>query len=92
MKKILNSPRFVAFQTKAEPGAEVFVAGTFNRWNPQEFRLKPNGDAAVYSCLVPMALGEHEYKFIVNGQWMADSKNPDWRPNDVGSLNSILRA
>ena len=81
----------VRFQVNADPGAEVFVAGTFNSWNPQEFRLKSNGDDTVYVGVVPVTPGEHEYKFVVNGQWMPDPNNADWRPNDFGSLNSVLR-
>lgn len=81
----------VKFQVNADPGAEVFVAGTFNDWNPQEIRLKANGNDAVYAGIVTVAPGEHEYKFVVNGQWMVDPNNSDWRPNEFGSLNSVLR-
>jgi hypothetical protein len=34
--------------------------------------------------------GEHEYKFVVNGDWRIDGSNPQWTPNDVGSLNSVI--
>ncbi|MBA4304461.1 MAG: hypothetical protein C0424_09585 [Sphingobacteriaceae bacterium] len=50
--------------------AEVFVAGSFNQWNPRELRLqKKNG-----VWILPYVLGQgvYPYKFIVDGKWMVD--------------------
>ena len=90
MRTTKNKKR-VRFQVSADPGAEVFVAGTFNNWNPQEFRLKANGTDTLYAGAVTVSPGEHEYKFVVNGLWMADQANANWRPNEFGSLNSVLQ-
>ena len=35
--------------------------------------------------------GQHEYKFLVNNEWRLDPKCPDWIPNDIGTLNSVVR-
>lgn len=29
----------VGFQLAAEPGGEVFVAGSFNNWDPKQYRM-----------------------------------------------------
>jgi hypothetical protein len=89
----------VRFQVTADPGAEVFVAGSFNGWNPAEFRLKeesfrlkPGSNLAIYAGVVPVVRGEHEYKFVVNGHGLPDPGNKQQRTNDRGGMNSVLRA
>ena len=37
-----------------------------------------------------LAPGVYEYKFVVNGDWKIDERNPNFTPNDIGSLNSVL--
>lgn len=34
--------------------------------------------------------GVYEYKFVINGEWKIDERNPNFVPNDIGSLNSVL--
>ena len=34
--------------------------------------------------------GTYEYKFCVDGQWQPDPENPNFMPNDLGTLNSVL--
>lgn len=82
--------KHVIFQLHADPAAVVFVAGTFNDWNPAAIRLRSTGTDAVYAS-IPVPVGEHEYKFVVNGRWTPDPDNTNWRPNEFGSLNSVLR-
>lgn len=78
----------VKFELKAEPCSEVFVAGTFNDWNPRKHKLVyKNG---VYSTSILVSKGRHEYKFIVNDVWCIDPQCADWAPNPHGSLNSVI--
>lgn len=49
----------------------VRLAGDFTRWHPVSMRKR--GDA--YSVTVPATLGSHEYRFLVNGEWIADPDN-----------------
>ncbi len=82
--------RKVNFKVAAEPGSEVFVAGTFNNWDPRKNPMPPNPDSGYYKTTLNLSPGRHEYKFIVNGQWRADTDCPEWVPNDHGSLNSVI--
>ena len=34
--------------------------------------------------------GTYEYKFVVDGEWKLDESNPNFAPNSLGSLNSVL--
>ena len=51
------------------PGSAIYLAGSFNKWNPQEeqfrFRLNETGQ---YSLLLSIPPGKHEYK-ITRGGW-----------------------
>lgn len=66
----------------------VFLAGSFNGWNPREIRMLPvKGGWAVNLYLRE---GTHSYKFIVDGEWMLDNENPVRRPDGSGHVNSFM--
>ncbi len=81
--------RWVEFEFWGQPRSEVFVAGTFNGWNPAEIVMRENGDGA-YATSLLLTPGRYEYKFIVNGQWVADPNCPDSIQNGHGSVNSAM--
>lgn len=80
----------VSFEVFAEPGSKVFVAGTFNNWNPKKNPLKDNPDSGHYKAALILQRGAHEYKFVVNGVWSMDPNSVDWIPNSLGSINSVV--
>jgi len=82
----------VRFELSAEPGSEVFVAGTFNKWNPTKNPLKDSQADGHYKAAMRVPIGTHEYKFVVDGVWAMDQKCTEWSPNGCGSLNSVLHA
>ncbi len=79
----------VTFNFETDPGMKIFVAGSFNGWQPNKTRLKDNG-AGAYSVTLKLPAGRHEYKFIVEDSWCADPLNPIAIPNDCGSSNSVI--
>jgi len=77
----------VAFTIEAEKGSDVYVAGTFNGWNPRKNKLRfKNG---VYTTSILLPPGRYEYKFVVNDVWCVDPACSEWTPNNIGSLNSV---
>ena len=48
------------------PVKKVSLAGTFNNWKPAAMKKQPNG---LYAIDVKVPKGQHEYKFVVDGQW-----------------------
>ena len=81
--------RYVTLTYEDVPGRTVMVAGSFNDWQPVKQLTDKNGDG-VYRCRLKLAAGEYQYKFVVDGVWCLDSANPNFTPNDIGSLNSVL--
>ncbi|MFH1680883.1 MAG: glycogen-binding domain-containing protein, partial [Candidatus Eisenbacteria bacterium] len=62
--------------TYADPNAgAVFLAGAFNNWSAEANPLTL-GEDGVWSAVVPLGEGKHEYKLVVDGQWFADPDNP----------------
>ena len=84
-----KSLRAVTFVLEEAPGRQVALAGTFNEWKPERFLTDRAGDG-VYRVRLMLAPGEYQYKFVVDGEWRLDPANPNFVPNDFGSLNSIL--
>ena len=83
--------RSVIFSFRADSDAEVFLAGTFNGWDPSAHPLKPTApDNELHQATLALAPGRHEYKFVVNGTWQADPQCPTWVVNPFGSLNSVI--
>jgi hypothetical protein len=60
--------------THTEPSARsVLLAGSFNDWTGEAMDAE---GAGVWSKVVRLGPGVHEYKFVVDGQWIADPGNP----------------
>jgi len=80
----------IKFELKAEPESRVYIAGTFNDWNPEEKRLKDKNKDGNYSLFVLVPKGKQEYKFIVNGQWCLDPNCVAKKKNMLGTYNSFI--
>lgn len=89
MKKIENKTRRrVTFSFASPDAKEVFVAGTFNGWDPHKdpFKRHSTGWKAV-KYLTP---GMYEYLLIVDGIWVDDPSCPKRCSNPFGGENCIL--
>lgn len=82
--------RDVTFEIQAQPGSTVHVAGTFNDWTPEEHPLRDQNGDGIFSTVIPLPPGRHEYKFVINGVWCIDPECTEWVRNEYGSLNSVV--
>ena len=81
--------RRVTFSVHADPGSRVFLAGSFNNWDPAAKELTDPNGTGLYSGAVDLAPGTYQYKFVIDGTWCADPECADWVQNDLGTLNSV---
>ena len=81
----------VAFSVRAKEGSKVFLAGSFNDWNPTAKEMTDKLGDGVFVATVSLPAGVHEYKFVIDGIWCADPECSDWTQNDLGTLNSVKR-
>ena len=81
----------VEFVLEAKHGSKVYIAGTFNEWNPTSHPLRYHPEDGTFKAKLLLPTGTHEYKFIVDGAWRIDIRCPNWVLNDNGTLNSVLK-
>src|SRR5664280_523890 len=68
---------------------QVFVAGSFNNWQPEQTPLAPAGNGRWEGDL-KVRPGRHEYLFVVDGQWLPDPNAKESVENPFGGRNSVL--
>jgi 1,4-alpha-glucan branching enzyme len=77
------------FKLYAPQAKKVSVAGSFNSWDVRKSPAKKDTKGA---WLVKLKLkpGRHEYKFVVDGNWITDPNCTHSVWNAVGSQNSLI--
>lgn len=90
MAKSTTKTRRVVLSVQADPKSVVYLAGSFNNWDPQAKPMTDKKNTGLFSAAVMLPPGTHEYKFVINGTWCVDPTNSDWTQNSLGTLNSVL--
>ncbi len=84
----------VAFAIAAGKGQHVvLLSGSFNGWASTQDKadvLTDPGNTGTWSIQKTLAAGVYQYKFIVDGKWMADKANPNQTPDGFGGMNSVI--
>jgi 1,4-alpha-glucan branching enzyme len=82
----LHTVRIGYFQPEAR---EVYVAGSFNQWDPRETPLLRDslGDWSVDLSLPP---GEHRYRLVVDGEWRDDPSAQRMEANPFGGFDAVI--
>ncbi len=99
-----NLSRKVYFTLHAPEAKEVYLAGEFNRWDPQALPMVKREDGS-WDAAIDLAVGLHEYKLFVDGVWTEDRRcevfveetfDSPWREsesvlNSFGTQNFAIR-
>lgn len=80
----------VNFLILAQPESQVFVAGTFNNWDPTANQLQDKSTKGLFKTAAHISFGKHEYKFVVDGVWLADPTCLNRTPDTFGSENCVF--
>ena len=96
-KKTLNTPKTaktakkrITFNLDAPEAQEVNLAGSFNEWDPAARALKCDRKG-IWRTWLNLSPSQHEYRFVVNGQWQEDPRCDDREENPYGSFNSVVQ-
>ena len=83
----------VWFYLPAEVGAETaFLVGDFNGWNQNADPMKKKKDGAFFTALTLEVGNEYEYRFFLDGEhWENDWEADFYKPNDLGTENSVVK-
>lgn len=68
----------ITFIYTNKTASNVYLAGNINSWNMSDAGYKftdSNGDGT-FELTTNLAKGNHQYKFVVDGEWLADPNNP----------------
>ncbi len=79
----------VVFTLNMPSAREVFLVGEFNNWIADEKSRLDNVNG-VWTKECSLDKGNYRYRFIVDGEWIADPDNAVKESNPYGDVDSIL--
>ncbi len=86
--KLPVSDTFVKFSFVAPSAKQVFLVGDFNDWDVSKTPMAESG--GVWSVVVPMTAGRHQYSYVVDGKsWSSDPNAPSAPDDGFGHTNSV---
>jgi 1,4-alpha-glucan branching enzyme len=84
------------FLFHAPEAAAVYLAGTFNEWNPRSTPMAKDAEGD-WNIDIPLQTGRYEYKFVVDDHWYCEPEQETaWLPrtecvsNPFGTFNYVL--
>ena len=89
MAKKKTAAKKIEFKICAPEARCVGVSGNFNCWDPARLTDKKDSKG-VWKTTASMPCGTYEYKFVIDGNWIADPKCSYRSVNTFGSENSVL--
>jgi len=69
---------------------KVSVVGDFNAWDGTARRMTRYPKDGSFRARLTLAPGRYEYKFVVDGEWVADAEADEMVANPYGTKNSVL--
>ena len=81
----------ISFRYDDPEAKAVFLAGSFNGWNPEANPMKRDKTGA-WSIVLNLFPGIYEYRFVVDGLWKTDPACEEHHPNRYGGHNCVLKA
>ncbi len=89
-KPLESEMKEVIFHIEAPAAKDVRLAGDFNGWEINNEGMLSSRENGRWEKRVVLPPGRYRYKFFVDGEWMADSTNPEQEPNVFGTFDSVL--
>jgi len=84
------------FGCRAPMARSVFLAGSFNHWDPTKLPMRRHPDGT-WGLALQLNPGRYEFKFIIDGQWCCDPEKGDAQgvqagcvPNPFGTMNCVV--
>jgi chromosome partitioning protein len=88
----LPKAKEIVFSVAAPEAKEVYLAGEFNGWALDD-KSRMDNEGGKWTKRVNLENGKkYRYRFVVDGQWVEDSTNPEKAVNPYGSVDSLIEA
>ena len=85
-----HEARRIHFEFNSPTAESVFIAGTFNEWQPNATPMIALGEGRWAKDLA-LPPGDYEYCLVVDGQWTPDPQATETAPNPFGGVNSVRK-
>ena len=76
------------FQLIDPDATDVLLVGDFTDWEASPINLKQQKDG-IWKTTVELEPGQHEYRFLVDGEWRDDSRCTLRKANPFGGENCV---
>ena len=86
----LPQAREILFKLEAPEGSEVQIAGDFNEWVPESLDFTEFQGRPLWHKSISLKPGSYEYKYLVDGRWIADPTNDSTVEDSYGGVNSLI--
>jgi len=94
----INSNGSITFIYRGHVKKSIFIAGSFNSWNNQQYRLQKkvdikDGRTVVFwsvNIKLPHNKNPYRYLYYIDGKWRLDPKNPQTEKNTLGQSFSLI--
>lgn len=80
----------VAIALECARAKEVFLCGDFNHWSPTGLRMIRREGNGRWEKRLTLPPGRYQYKFTIDGEWIADPAARENVANPFGSVNSVM--
>jgi chromosome partitioning protein len=80
----------VTFAMESPVAKDIYIAGDFNDWQINDESRLSLGENGCWEKQMKLSHGRYRYKFVVDGEWMVDSKNQVSEINAFGSFDSVM--
>ena len=85
------SPEGISFSLHDHAATAVQILGSWDDWRSPGITARPIEPGFWQTQPMPLAVGRHAYKFLLDGKhWLDDPDNPRKVPDGLGGLNSSV--
>jgi 1,4-alpha-glucan branching enzyme len=78
------------FRLDAPEAHEVLLAGDFTNWQQDAIPMRRQNGGS-WTATVALQVGEHSYRFIVDGEWRDDPQCARRAPNPFGTQDMVAQ-
>lgn len=90
LETVEPSPKEIVFAIDAPNAKDIHLVGEFNHWKIDDGSRLSRIQDGKWEKRLGLSPGEYKYKFVVDGEWVLDSKNSQRIPNAFGTFDSII--
>jgi len=69
---------------------DVYLVGDFNQWRISETSRMRRAQDDTFRFRLTLSPGDHRYKYVVDGRWLADPVADRCEDDGFGAVNSVV--